>query len=44
MRQQPVEVGYQNQDIAVISKGLQGGQNVVLAGQSRLANEHIALR
>jgi multidrug efflux system membrane fusion protein len=32
-----VEVGYQDADLAVITKGLSGNETVVVAGQSRLA-------
>lgn len=32
-----VQVGYQDSDIAVITKGLSGNEKVVVAGQSRLA-------
>jgi multidrug efflux system membrane fusion protein len=32
-----VQLAYQNDDIAVIAKGLKGGENVVLTGQSRLS-------
>jgi multidrug efflux system membrane fusion protein len=32
----PVSVGYQNQALAVVTKGLDGGEQVVVAGQSRL--------
>ena len=34
---QPVEVGQDDGRVAVISKGLNGGERVVLAGQSRLS-------
>jgi len=34
---QSIQVAYQDDDVAVISKGLQGGQNVVVSGQARLA-------
>jgi membrane fusion protein, multidrug efflux system len=34
---QPISVGYQNATLAVVNKGLQGGEAVVLTGQSRLA-------
>jgi multidrug efflux system membrane fusion protein len=37
VRTQPVEIGYQDADNVVVTKGLQSGQNVVVAGQSRLA-------
>lgn len=37
VNQQAVDVGYQEASVAVITKGLQGGQNVVIAGQSRLS-------
>jgi multidrug efflux system membrane fusion protein len=36
VKMQTVQVGYQDAATAVITKGLQGNQNVVLAGQSRL--------
>jgi multidrug efflux system membrane fusion protein len=32
----PVSIGYQNQALAVVTKGLDGGEQVVVAGQSRL--------
>jgi len=32
----PVSLGYQNQALAVVTKGLDGGEQVVVAGQSRL--------
>ncbi len=32
----PVSVGYQDQALAVVTKGLNGGEQVVVAGQSRL--------
>ncbi|HUN44614.1 MAG TPA: efflux RND transporter periplasmic adaptor subunit [Acetobacteraceae bacterium] len=35
--QQPVQVGYQDDGISVVSKGLTGNETVVLSGQSRLA-------
>jgi membrane fusion protein, multidrug efflux system len=35
---QPVKVNYQDENIAVVSKGLQPGQTVVVGGQSRLTN------
>ncbi len=35
---QPVNVSYQDENIAVVSKGLQPGQTVVIGGQSRLTN------
>jgi membrane fusion protein, multidrug efflux system len=35
---QPVKVSYQDENIAVVSKGLQPGQTVVVGGQSRLTN------
>lgn len=35
--QQPVQLGYQDNTIAVVSAGLRGGETVVLTGQSRLA-------
>jgi multidrug efflux system membrane fusion protein len=35
---QPVTVGYQDTNTAVITKGLQGNKNVVVAGQSRLSS------
>lgn len=34
----PVAVGYQDKTLAVITKGLNGGEQVVVAGQSRLEN------
>ncbi len=34
--QQAVTVSYQNSDLAVLSQGLKGGENIVLTGQSRL--------
>jgi membrane fusion protein, multidrug efflux system len=34
---QPVTVGYQNSDTAVITKGLHDNQNIVITGQSRLS-------
>jgi len=37
VQSQAVEVAYQDDSIAVVSKGLEGGQNVVVAGQARLA-------
>jgi membrane fusion protein, multidrug efflux system len=37
VQQQPVQVGYQDNTIAVVSAGLHGGETVVLTGQSRLA-------
>jgi multidrug efflux system membrane fusion protein len=37
VQQQPVQLAYQDDDTAVIAKGISGGQNVVLTGQSRLA-------
>jgi membrane fusion protein, multidrug efflux system len=37
VEQQDVQVAYQNDDTAVISKGMSGGETVVLTGQSRLA-------
>ena len=37
VRQQPVALAYQDGDTAVISKGVQAGQTVVVAGQSLLA-------
>jgi multidrug efflux system membrane fusion protein len=37
VQQQPVEVGYQDGGTAVITKGLQAGTQVVVAGQARLA-------
>ena len=32
----PVSIGYQNQTVTVVTKGLDGGEQVVVAGQSRL--------
>ena len=32
----PVSIGYQDQALAVVTKGLNGGEQVVVAGQSRL--------
>jgi membrane fusion protein, multidrug efflux system len=37
VQSQAVEVGYQNTSTAVVTKGLQVGQTVVVAGQSRLS-------
>ena len=37
VQEQDIEVAYQTDDTAVVSKGLQGGETVVLSGQSRLA-------
>jgi membrane fusion protein, multidrug efflux system len=37
VQQQPVEVGYQDTNIAVVTKGVQAGANVVVSGQARLA-------
>jgi multidrug efflux system membrane fusion protein len=37
VQQRTVDVAYQDNDIAVIGKGVQAGQQVVLEGQSRLA-------
>jgi multidrug efflux system membrane fusion protein len=37
VQQQNIEVAYQDDDTAVLSKGVHGGENVVLTGQSRLA-------
>jgi membrane fusion protein, multidrug efflux system len=34
---QPIKVGYQDASLAVVTSGLQAGENVVVAGQSRLA-------
>ena len=34
----PVTVGYQDKTLAVVTKGLNGGEQVVVAGQSRLQN------
>jgi multidrug efflux system membrane fusion protein len=34
----PVEIGYQDKTLAVVTKGLNGGEQVVVAGQSRLEN------
>jgi multidrug efflux system membrane fusion protein len=42
---QPVTLGYQNDQFAVVEKGLNGGEQVVTGGQSRLqAGTHIAIR
>ena len=37
VQEQDVQVAYQDDDIAVVAKGVSGGANVVLTGQSRLA-------
>jgi membrane fusion protein, multidrug efflux system len=37
VQSQSVEVGYQDTSTAVVTKGLQPGQTVVVAGQSRLS-------
>jgi multidrug efflux system membrane fusion protein len=37
VQEQDVQVTYQNEDTAVIGKGVKGGERVVLSGQSRLA-------
>jgi membrane fusion protein, multidrug efflux system len=37
VQDQNMEMAYQDDDIAVIAKGVNGGDNVVLTGQSRLA-------
>jgi multidrug efflux system membrane fusion protein len=37
VQQQPVEVGYQDGGTAVITKGVQAGTQIVVAGQARLA-------
>ncbi len=37
VQDQTIEMAYQDDDIAVIAKGVNGGDNVVLTGQSRLA-------
>jgi multidrug efflux system membrane fusion protein len=34
----PVVIGYQDKTLAVVTKGLNGGEQVVVAGQSRLDN------
>jgi multidrug efflux system membrane fusion protein len=34
----PVAIGYQDKTLAVVTKGLNGGEQVVVAGQSRLEN------
>ncbi len=34
----PVAIGYQDKTLAVVTKGLDGGEQVVVAGQSRLEN------
>jgi membrane fusion protein, multidrug efflux system len=36
VRNQPITVSYQNEQVAVVSKGLNGGEAIVLDGQSRL--------
>lgn len=42
---QPITVGYQDEKLAVIEKGLNGGEQVITGGQSRLqAGTHIAIR
>jgi multidrug efflux system membrane fusion protein len=44
VQEQDIEVAYQTDDTAVVSKGLQGGENIVLSGQSRLApGTHVAM-
>jgi hypothetical protein len=35
---QPVAIGYQDSGTAVVTKGLQANQTVVVAGQSRLSS------
>jgi len=35
--QQPIQVGYQDDGLSVVTKGLSGNETVVLSGQSRLA-------
>lgn len=35
---QPIEVGQDDGSLAIVAKGLDGGENVVIAGQSRLTN------
>jgi multidrug efflux system membrane fusion protein len=43
-QQQTLQVSYQDDDSAVISQGLNGGENVVLTGQSRLSSgTHVAI-
>ena len=37
VRQQDVQVAYQDDGVAVIAKGVSGGDSVVVGGQSRLA-------
>jgi multidrug efflux system membrane fusion protein len=32
----PISIGYQDRALAVVTKGLDGGEQVVVAGQSRL--------
>jgi multidrug efflux system membrane fusion protein len=34
--EQPVTIGYQNEEVAVVTAGLSGGERVVLSGQSRI--------
>ena len=34
----PIDIGYQDKTLAVVTKGLGGGEQVVVAGQSRLEN------
>jgi len=34
----PIQLGYQDKTLAVVTKGLNGGEQVVVAGQSRLEN------
>jgi membrane fusion protein, multidrug efflux system len=34
----PIEIGYQDKTLAVVTKGLDGGEQVVTAGQSRVEN------
>jgi multidrug efflux system membrane fusion protein len=36
VKSQPVAIGYQDKTLAVVSNGLNGGEQVVVAGQSRL--------
>jgi multidrug efflux system membrane fusion protein len=44
-QQQKVQVAYQDDDAAVISSGVAGGENVVVTGQSRLApGTHVAMK
>ncbi len=37
VQEQAIQLAYQNDTIAVVGKGVTGGENVVLTGQSRLA-------